>query len=416
MLFYFCYCYNLRVNLPRFHLSFKTVIASIVFAFIATFIIQLVVTTSLITRLNTEIATLKNDQKDFKDNFSEGLFNEHLKVMEIQSLNGKLTELESQIIELQGTPQNSEYLAIKDLYTNYALFLKNNKRNQDVSLKLPDVDTNSWGEMLLNKKYEELKADIDKVNATLEVDYKDYLATLPPPPSASGEGYSYVNVGTSRGTFGVSLIKVNLATVKVKTVAANDDTCRDNCKTKSLAEYVSEMGGFAGMNGGYFCPPDYSSCSGKVNSFDFALYNSRSGEWMSDNALSWGDTGMLTFNGSSASFYKKTSDYGGGSVSAAISNYPSLVKDSSIVVDSDDLTTFQKDVRGPRGVIGIGGENLYLAIVYNATVIDAAYVLQALGAKHALNLDGGGSTAMYINGSYVAGPGRSLPNAIVLTR
>ncbi len=170
------------------------------------------------------------------------------------------------------------------------------------------------------------------------------------------------------------------------------------------------------MNSAYFCPPDYASCSGKVNSTDFAFYHSGGGKWLQKDALSWGDTGLATFNGNSAKFYKKSSDYGGGSVTAGVSNYPTLLDNGEVVVDSDDLTSYQKDVRGPRGAIGVGNENLYLAIVANATVIDAAYAMKALGALDALNLDGGGSSAMYINGGYVVGPGRSLPNAIVLVR
>ncbi|OQX51317.1 hypothetical protein B5M47_01265 [candidate division CPR3 bacterium 4484_211] len=47
---------------------------------------------------------------------------------------------------------------------------------------------------------------------------------------------------------------------------------------------------------------------------------------------------------------------------------------------------------------------------------DAAEVMQKLGAANALNLDGGGSSAMYYNGSYKVGPGRNLPNAVVLQK
>ena len=41
---------------------------------------------------------------------------------------------------------------------------------------------------------------------------------------------------------------------------------------------------------------------------------------------------------------------------------------------------------------------------------------QALGARDAMNLDGGGSVAMWFGGGYVAGPGRQLPNAILLMK
>jgi len=42
--------------------------------------------------------------------------------------------------------------------------------------------------------------------------------------------------------------------------------------------------------------------------------------------------------------------------------------------------------------------------------------VRALGARDALNLDDGGTSAMYHAGSYKVGPGRLLPNAIVLTK
>jgi exopolysaccharide biosynthesis protein len=42
--------------------------------------------------------------------------------------------------------------------------------------------------------------------------------------------------------------------------------------------------------------------------------------------------------------------------------------------------------------------------------------MKALGAQHSLNLDGGGTAAMYINGGYVIGPGRGVANAILLVK
>ena len=42
--------------------------------------------------------------------------------------------------------------------------------------------------------------------------------------------------------------------------------------------------------------------------------------------------------------------------------------------------------------------------------------VQALGVREALNLDGGGTSAMWFGGAYKVGPGRLLPNAVILTR
>ena len=367
--------------------------------------------------LQSSINTLQSQYSNFQSNLDEELFNDHLLVQQSLGLNSQVANLGAQLQDLLAQPANTEIVQIREIYALYANFSSKLSRNTQAKLDVGQYSqaVGGWGDMLLNKKFEELKTSIGENVADLEDSYQEYLASLPPPPT-SAEGYSYQTVSTSRGSFGVYLIKMPLSEVRVVTAAASEGDCSDGCATKSLAQHVSDNGGFAGMNGTYFCPPDYGSCGGKINSFDYALYKSSAGKWLNKDALSWGDTGLATFNGSSARFYKRSSDYSGGGVTAGISNYPTLLEGGNVVVNEDKLTSFQTAVKGPRGVIGVGESNLYLAIVTGATVTDAAYAAQALGMQNALNLDGGGSSAMYINGGYVVGPGRSLPNAVVLVR
>jgi exopolysaccharide biosynthesis protein len=49
----------------------------------------------------------------------------------------------------------------------------------------------------------------------------------------------------------------------------------------------------------------------------------------------------------------------------------------------------------------------------SVTMQQFAYVFKSLGATGALNLDHGGSTALYYGGRYIYGPGRAIPNAII---
>ncbi len=367
--------------------------------------------------LQMSYSEVKQAQENFQLNLSEELFNEHLSLMEKQNLESQLSELESQIETIKNTPEGSLVANINQTFELYEDFGAKVKRNENAKLDTEEAVKNleEWGIMLIEQKFDELAEKISLSIEELDSDYKDYLATLPPPAPAASTGYSYTTVGTEKGSFGVHLIKVPLSGVRVKTASAYSDDCKNDCPTKSLQQFVSDNGGFAGMNGSYFCPPDYSACGGKVNSFDYAFYHSGSGKWLHKDALSWFKTGLITFKGNSYNFYKKSSEYGGGSVDAGISNYPSLLKNGEVVVNDGDLTSFQK-IKGTRGAIGVGDDNLYLAIIYNATVNEAAYAMRALGAKHALNLDGGGSSAMYVDGRYVVGPGRSLPNAIILVR
>jgi exopolysaccharide biosynthesis protein len=66
--------------------------------------------------------------------------------------------------------------------------------------------------------------------------------------------------------------------------------------------------------------------------------------------------------------------------------------------------------------MGTDATFIYLIVVENANITDSQYVLQALGVQDAINLDGGGTAAMWIDGQYTVGPGRLLPNAILLTK
>jgi hypothetical protein len=246
--------------------------------------------------------------------------------------------------------------------------------------------------------------------------------SAPPPSGAvySPLGYSNLSVPTSRGTFNVHLIKERLADVTVRTLTANSTDCTSDCPAKPLAQYVAENGAYAGMNGTYLCPPDYPACAGKVNSYDYAIYNSNLRRWINRPALI-GQNSLLTFNGSATAIYRRSFVYGQNAslvnapITAGITMFPLLLQGGA-VVDSEFEQTAVQMTRGTKGSIGVDGTYVYLAIVSNATVTESAYVLQALGARDALNLDGGGTSAMYIGGAYRVGPGRLLPNAIVLTK
>ena len=371
-------------------------------------------------RVESELGEVSKRVAEQEKKIGESLYKDHLKSTEQLKIEAQLENLEKELAELEAIEENQEYQQLNNIFSLYSSLNSQLNKNQAANLDTSSysVRLDALGKMLLEKNLDVLETELKSLVTTLDQDYENYLATLPSPETAPSnvEGYNYVNVTTERGQFGVHLIKMPLSQVKVYTSAASDSSCEDNCPVKSLEAHVSENGGFAGINGPYFCPPDYETCEGKVNSTDFAFYNSKNGQWLMEDALDWNKTGLATFEGHSAKFYRKSSDYGGGSVDAGVSNYPALLSEGNVVVNTGDLTSYQTDVRGPRGAIGADDNNLYLAIVSGATVPEAAYAMKALGAKDALNLDGGGSSALYINGAYKVGPGRGLPNAIVLKK
>jgi exopolysaccharide biosynthesis protein len=70
----------------------------------------------------------------------------------------------------------------------------------------------------------------------------------------------------------------------------------------------------------------------------------------------------------------------------------------------------------PRVAVGLTATNklLLVATGQRVTLGQWARTLRALGARDALNLDGGSSTALFFNGKPVIQPGRALTNVLVV--
>ena len=94
-----------------------------------------------------------------------------------------------------------------------------------------------------------------------------------------------------------------------------------------------------------------------------------------------------------------------------VSGAPRLVQDGAMVTALD--AGFEEarftTMSSPRTAVGVNREGrLLLVSVPSATVQQMRELMLALGCVDAINLDGGGSCAMYYNGSYLATPGRNL--------
>jgi hypothetical protein len=254
-----------------------------------------------------------------------------------------------------------------------------------------------------------------------------YIAVLNPdgtsPPQPAGvyspTGSSTLSVPTAAGTFTTHLIKERRSDVTIRTVTANATYCANNCPVKPLDQYAIADHAYAAIHGTYICPPDYAACATKVNSYDYAVYNSDLGTWINKPALI-GQNGLAIFNGKTATYYRRAYVYAQGPtandpITAGISMFMLLMQGGTVLDVSAEQTPKQVE-RELKGAIGTDDTFIYLVITENASLQESQLVLQALGVKDALNLDGGGTAAMWIQGQYTVGPGRLLPNAILLTK
>jgi hypothetical protein len=228
--------------------------------------------------------------------------------------------------------------------------------------------------------------------------------------TAPNSGYSRQSVKTDFGTFTVNIVAADISSTTVIVDTASSSDCGSNCPVLSLGEYVIRNGGWAGINGTYFCPKDYPSCVGKENSFDLLVMNKDKYYFNSDNNV-YSTNPVVGFRNGSVNFVTAGSQWGRDtSLSGVLMNYPLLVFNGNIMFTGDGDP--KKGSRGSRSFVANKGTKIYIGVTQNVTVAENAYVMKALGMENALNLDSGGSTALW-HGGYKVGPGRAIPNAIV---
>lgn len=292
---------------------------------------------------------------------------------------------------------------------------------KDKTTKIGDLDER-WAEILailakseyrlalekLTEFNKQIQTEVDKLATSFSIPTNTPTSNAPP-----ASGYSRQQVSTDIGTYLVSIVSADLNSTRVIVDTAADSTCTNDCPVMALGDYVARSGGFAGINGPYFCPATYPSCADKKNSFDTLIMNNNKVYFNSDNNV-YSSVPAVIFSGNGARFVGQTAEWGRATdVDSVIAAQPFLVSNSQVVFGGDSDP--KKGSKGPRGFIGVSGSMVYIGHVHNATVAEAARVIQALGIQNALNLDGGGSVALWFGG-YKVGPGRALPMGIVLVR
>lgn len=308
---------------------------------------------------------------------------------------GSITAYEH-ILDLQVENQDTS-----DLTTLYAKAVK----------YLSDINYSSASATLVTLQ-SQIKTAQDKFAAS-QIPVSSTVAPATTSNIPPGTGFSVQNVQTSSGTFTVELVAADLNSTRVIVDTASDGDCGNNCPVLPLDAYVSRSGAFAGINGTFFCPVDYPSCAGKTGSFDTLLMNKNKVYFNSSNNV-YSTVPLVYFTGNTMGVRGASSDWGRDTgVDSVIAMQPLLISNNTIVFSGSDDPKFGS--KGTRGFIGNIGSTVYIGDVLNATMSDGANVLHALGLNNALNLDEGGSTALW-DGGYKLGPGRNIPNAVLFVR
>jgi hypothetical protein len=236
-----------------------------------------------------------------------------------------------------------------------------------------------------------------------------------------------LRVKTKAGTFQVSAVSFDRrGHWKFMTDASNNgQACGKKCATKSLSSYVKNRRAVAGINGTYF---------GR-NVFQYLVYNSFTKKVLNQGRagktptavfavdttnrpyLYLGTAGILSYDDFYNTFtFESKADGGSGKLRALLSHHPVLAYPGMVSLDLTYMdVTIKPTARTTRSAIGWNGKRFYLFVVKGASLNSASLVARAMGLDYALGLDGGGSSSLYANGRYIVGPGRAVPNAMLVT-
>lgn len=351
---------------------------------------QLLDTTSQqLASVSSELETLKNEDQVVKNQ------NLQKEILDIQKTYVQSVSVYEDILAL-----NEDAVKTQEMQASFSAVI--------TALAKRDYVTASGGLNKLQQLISQRKAAIAAAGIVVPP------ANVPVKNTPPDSGYSRQTVESDAGRFVVDVITADLNSTRVTAVTASEGDCANNCPVDSLASFVAKGGGYAGINGPYFCPAEYPSCAGKTNSFDTLLMNNKKVYFNSDNNV-YSSVPAIIFSGNSARVVGASQEWGRDTgVDAVIASQPLLLMNNEVRFGGDGDP--KKGSRGSRSFIGVSGSKVYIGVVKGATVAETARVLKAMGVQHALNLDSGGSTALVLNGRYLAGPGRNTPFGIVLSR
>jgi hypothetical protein len=343
-------------------------------------------------------------------------------------LSGKVASLSAELAVLKNQDQykrnqtlQNEIGQIESTYTQTVsayedlLRLKDNEKNTS---KFDDAFANILS-LLSQRNYSTASAQLVKLRADIQTEQSTIAAAfviptnVPASNAAPGSGFSQQTVTTDVGTFLVDIIAADLGSTRVIVDTASDGTCAKDCPVLPLGDYVARSGAYAGVNGSYFCPADYPSCADKKNSFDTLLMNKNKVYFNSDNNK-YSTVPAVIFSNGFIRFVGQSLEWGRDTgIDSMIAMQPLLVSGGSVAFGGNSDP--KEGAKGTRAFVANKGNTVFIGVVHNSTVAESARVMKAMGMDNALNLDDGGSAALW-SGGYKVGPGRALPNVVLFVK
>lgn len=370
----------------------------------------LMLTTYLVDKsfhLRTGLETLTNKEKQT--------------VAELQKIKSDLEKLKNEDQYKRNEALQKDIVTIESTYKKSVSVYEELLKLKEVSKKTDKLDEEFTKILVLlsDRNYASAESSLKTLSSDIKKEQAKFVGSVTIPANVAtnnappGSGYRRQKVDTPVGSYLVDIIAADLNSTRVIVDTASETTCANDCPVASLGDYVGRSGGFAGVNGPYFCPATYPSCAGKANSFDTLLMNKNKVYFNPDNNV-YSTVPAIIFSGNSGRLVGQSLQWGRDQgVDSVIASQPMLTSGGSRVFGGDGEP--KRTGKGSRSFIGFTGSTAYIGVVQGASVAEVAYVMETLGIQNSLNLDSGGSTALMYQGRYLLGPGRQTPFGIVFT-
>lgn len=200
--------------------------------------------------------------------------------------------------------------------------------------------------------------------------------------------------------------------------------------TGSTLKSLIERGrGIAGINGAYFIPRDYTGLADATNTvriiandgFAFSRYFPDTGINGIFGFLRDGSPILVQNNIYGES--RLRDNYNSGmilEIQSGIANFPILLASSANMVPRYDalglITAKMKTVSTKSFICRTANNDIKMGTIEKISMWDVPDFIRRFGCVDAINLDNGGSLAMYNTGKYIVGPGRNIMDAFIIVK
>lgn len=197
----------------------------------------------------------------------------------------------------------------------------------------------------------------------------------------------------------------------------------------TLRGIIESFGWVAGVNGAYFSPHDYTGNPDMTNAirimngdgFSYSRYYPDTGI----NGIFWfmNDGKPVLVQNNIYGDKGIRENYNSGFIlelQSGIANFPILLVNGSSIFSkyiSWGFITEKMKVKSAKSFIcRTANDDIKMGTIEKISMMDVPDFLKRFGCVDAINLDNGGSLAMYDKNKYIIGPGRNIMDAFVIIK